>query len=32
VADGTAYTYYVVSVDAEGNQSVPSTPFSTTIP
>jgi hypothetical protein len=32
VADGTAYTYYVVSVDAEGNQSVPSTPFSITIP
>ena len=29
---GMAYTYYVVSVDARGNQSAPSEPWSVTIP
>jgi len=29
---GTAYTYYVVSVDASGNQSAPSNLFSATVP
>jgi len=32
VQSGTAYTYYVVSVDASGNQSAPSNSFSATIP
>ena len=32
VESGTAYTYYVVSVDASGNQSAPSNVFSVTIP
>jgi hypothetical protein len=32
VTAGTAYTYYVESVDAEGKTSVPSTTFSVTIP
>ena len=32
VQDGTAYTYYVVSVDAAGNQSAPSNLYSVTIP
>lgn len=32
VANSTAYTYYVVSVDAEGNQSSPSNTYSVTIP
>jgi hypothetical protein len=32
VRNGTAYTYYVVSVDASGNQSAPSNLFSATIP
>jgi fibronectin type 3 domain-containing protein len=32
VQDGTSYTYYVVSVDAENNQSVPSNTVTTTIP
>lgn len=32
VESGMAYTYYVVSVDASGNQSAPSNLFSTTIP
>jgi hypothetical protein len=32
VQNGTAYTYYVVSVDAAGNQSAPSNLFSATIP
>jgi len=32
VTDGTAYTYYVVSVDSEGNQSSPSNTYSVTIP
>lgn len=32
VVDGTAYTYYVESVDAEGNTSGPSNSFSITIP
>jgi len=32
VADNTSYTYYVESVDAEGNQSVPSNTFTITIP
>lgn len=32
VTDGTSYVYYVVSVDAEGNQSAPSTTYSATIP
>lgn len=32
VQNGTAYTYYVVSVDASGNQSVPSNTYSVTIP
>ena len=32
VADGTAYQYYVTSVDAAGNQSAPSNVFSVTIP
>jgi hypothetical protein len=32
VADSTSYTYYVESVDAEGNQSVPSNSFTVSIP
>ena len=32
VASGTAYDYYVRSVDASGNQSAPSNTFSVTIP
>lgn len=32
VTAGTAYTYYVVSVDADGNQSAPSNTFNVTIP
>jgi hypothetical protein len=32
VADGTSYTYYVVSVDSAGNQSAPSSAFTATIP
>ena len=32
VADSTAYTYYVESVDAEGNQSAPSNTYNVTIP
>jgi len=32
VQSGTAYTYYVESVDASGTQSVPSSPTSATIP
>ncbi|MGC2606481.1 MAG: choice-of-anchor D domain-containing protein, partial [Silvibacterium sp.] len=32
VQDGTAYTYYVVSVDASGNRSSPSNTWSVTIP
>ncbi|MGA7651749.1 MAG: choice-of-anchor D domain-containing protein, partial [Terracidiphilus sp.] len=32
VANNTSYTYYVVSVDAEGNQSVPSTTFTVSVP
>jgi trimeric autotransporter adhesin len=32
VTDGTSYIYYVVSVDAEGNQSAPSNTYSVTIP
>jgi hypothetical protein len=32
VANGTAYQYYVESVDASGNQSAPSNTFSVTIP
>ena len=32
VTNGTAYTYYVESVDAEGNQSAPSNTYSVTIP
>ena len=32
VQNGTSYTYYVVSVDASGNPSVPSNLFSATIP
>ncbi|HTW47474.1 MAG TPA: choice-of-anchor D domain-containing protein [Acidobacteriaceae bacterium] len=32
VSNGTSYTYYVTSVDAEGNQSAPSGQFSATIP
>jgi len=32
VANGTAYQYYVTSVDAEGNQSAPSNIFTITIP
>jgi hypothetical protein len=32
VANSTSYTYYVVSVDAEGNQSVPSNTFTVSIP
>jgi Abnormal spindle-like microcephaly-assoc'd, ASPM-SPD-2-Hydin len=32
VADGTSYTYYVVSVDSAGNQSSPSSAFTATIP
>jgi hypothetical protein len=32
VADGSSYMYYVVSVDAEGNQSVPSSTFNALIP
>ena len=32
VVDGTAYSYYVESVDAEGNQSGPSNIYSVTIP
>ncbi len=32
VADNTSYTYYIESVDAEGNQSVPSNSFTVSIP
>lgn len=32
VATGTSYAYYVVSVDAAGNQSAPSNEYSVTIP
>jgi len=32
VADNTSYTYYVESVDAEGNQSVPSNTITISIP
>lgn len=32
VADGTSYVYYVVSVDAEGNESAPSNTYTATIP
>ena len=32
VQSGKSYTYYVVSVDAEGNHSVPSNLFSATVP
>jgi hypothetical protein len=32
VADGTSYSYYVVSVDAAGSQSAPSNYFSVVIP
>ena len=32
VQDGSSYTYYVVSVDAEGNQSVPSTTYTVSVP
>ncbi len=32
VADGTAYTYYVTSVDASGTQSAPSNAYTVTIP
>jgi hypothetical protein len=32
VQDGTSYTYYVASVDAEGNQSAPSNTYSVSIP
>ena len=32
VQSGNSYTYYVVSVDAEGNHSVPSNLFSATVP
>ena len=32
VANGTAYQYYVVSVDSAGNQSAPSNTYSVTIP
>ena len=32
VQNGTVYTYYVVSVDAQGNQSLPSSTVSVTIP
>jgi len=32
VADNTSYTYYVESVDAEGNESVPSNTFTISIP
>jgi fibronectin type 3 domain-containing protein len=32
VANSTSYTYYVVSVDAQGNQSVPSNTFTVAIP
>jgi hypothetical protein len=32
VVDNTSYTYFIESVDAEGNQSVPSNPFTVSIP
>ena len=32
VQSGTSYTYYVVSVDASGNQSAPSNLFTATVP
>jgi fibronectin type 3 domain-containing protein len=32
VSDGTTYVYYVVSVDAEGNESVPSNTYTAAIP
>jgi hypothetical protein len=32
VTDGSSYTYYVVSVDAEGSQSAPSNSFTISIP
>jgi hypothetical protein len=32
VVDGSSYTYYIVSVDAEGNQSAPSSTFAISIP
>ncbi|MGC9225605.1 MAG: choice-of-anchor D domain-containing protein, partial [Terracidiphilus sp.] len=32
VANSTSYSYYVESVDAQGNQSVPSNTFTVTIP
>ena len=32
VVDSTTYSYYVESVDSEGNVSAPSTPFTVTIP
>ena len=32
VANNTSYTYYIESVDAEGNQSVPSNTYTVSIP
>ena len=32
VSNNTSYTYYVESVDAEGNQSVPSTSYTVAVP
>jgi len=32
VQEGVAYTYYIVSVDASGDQSDPSNLFSVTVP
>ncbi|HEX8710492.1 MAG TPA: fibronectin type III domain-containing protein, partial [Terracidiphilus sp.] len=32
VQSGTAYSYYVKSVDAQGNQSAPSNTYSASIP